>query len=96
MKEYTFEDHLKECLEKDPEFRELWEKGEPKRRRMKFICDVRKKLNLSQKEMTKRCGISQADLSRIENGNANPSLKTLERIADALDCYLDIRLIPKK
>jgi transcriptional regulator, XRE family len=28
-------------------------------------------------------GITQGDISKIENGNANPSLKTLKELADA-------------
>lgn len=42
-------------------------------------------LNLSQEELAKKVGIDQSDLSKIEKGNANPSIKTLSRIANGLN-----------
>ena len=33
------------------------------------------------------------DISRIENGNANPSLKTMKRIASGLGKRLEIRIV---
>lgn len=35
-------------------------------------------------------GIAQGDISKIENGNANPSIKTLDRLADALGKKLKV------
>lgn len=40
--------------------------------------------NLTQKELSQLSGITQADLSKIENGNANPSLNTLLKLAKGL------------
>ena len=40
-------------------------------------------------------GIDQADISKIENGNANPSIKTLTRIASAMNMNLKIEFVPK-
>ena len=37
--------------------------------------------NLTQIELSQLSGITQADLSKIENGNANPSLNTLLKLA---------------
>ena len=42
-------------------------------------------INLSQEELAKKVGIDQSDLSKIEKGNANPSLKMLSRIANGLN-----------
>ena len=41
--------------------------------------------NLTQKQLSELTGIDQADISKIENGNANPSIKTLTRIASAMN-----------
>lgn len=51
--------------------------------------------NLSQAELAKKAGIDQSDLSKIERGVANPSVRTLIKIAEALDCSLSIRFEPK-
>lgn len=47
---------------------------------------------LSQKELSDLTGIDQSDLSRIERGIANPSVNTLNRIAQALDAKLLISI----
>lgn len=52
------------------------------------VCDLvtaaRKASNLTQKQLAQRSGVSQANISKIENGNYHPSLSTMKRIADAL------------
>ena len=40
-----------------------------------------------------RTGINQADISKLENGNANPSIKTLQRLAAALGKTLKIEFV---
>jgi transcriptional regulator with XRE-family HTH domain len=37
-----------------------------------------------QKDLAEKTGIAQGDISKLENGNSNPSLKTLQRIAEGL------------
>ena len=39
---------------------------------------------LSQKEFSKLTGIDQGDISKLENGKLNPTIKQLERISKAL------------
>lgn len=48
------------------------------------IRALRQGIGLSQVEFGERCGFYQTYLSRIENGNANPTLNALEVIANAL------------
>ena len=45
----------------------------------------RAKKRLSQQELAKRAKISRTVLSGIENGEHNPTLDILDRLADALD-----------
>lgn len=49
------------------------------------IKQKRIELHLSQEELAEKIGIDQSDLSKIEKGNANPSLKMLIRIANGLN-----------
>jgi transcriptional regulator with XRE-family HTH domain len=44
----------------------------------------RNKAKLSQKELASRIGISCTRISEIESANGNPTVKTLEKIAAAL------------
>lgn len=41
-------------------------------------------------------GINQADISKIENGTRNPSIRLLQRLADGMDMVLNISFTPKK
>ena len=58
------------------------------------ITAARKARGLTQKELSALTGISQGDISQIEKGTLNPSLKLLRRIAAAMDMKLIINLEP--
>jgi len=51
----------------------------------KAIKTLRDKKGISQSELADKIGLSQTSLSQIETGDKNPSEKTLEKIAKALD-----------
>lgn len=88
---YTFENHLKESL-KDPEFRKEWEDSEVEYQLGRKLIEARIKGNLSQRDLAKRMGTSQAQIARIEGMNGNPSLSFLKRLAVALGGKLQISL----
>lgn len=88
---YTFRDHFKESL-KNPEFRKAWEESEAEYLLSKALIEARIKSKLSQRDLAKRIGTSQAAISRIEGMEGNPSLSFLKRIAHALGTKLQISL----
>ena len=49
-----------------------------------LVISARNAADLTQKQLAQRSGVSQANISKIENGNSHPSLSTLKRIAGAL------------
>ena len=55
--------------------------------------DARTAEGLTQKELSARSGIAQGDISKLESGNANPSLKTLQRLAKAMGKKLKIDFV---
>lgn len=79
---------------KDPDFKKYCEEMEPNSDIAKAIVNARLAQGLTQNELSKLSGISQADISRLESCDMNPSLKTLRRIADALNLRLKIEFIP--
>lgn len=79
----------------DPEFKKEYEKIRPEMDIIRAIVDVRVSNNLTQKELADRTGINQADISKLENGTRNPSLRLLQRLADGMDMVLKIEFIPK-
>lgn len=56
------------------------------------VLAARAKAGISQKELSLLTGIDQSDISKIERGIANPSIKTLERIATALGAKVMITI----
>ena len=56
------------------------------------LCAKRAQLGLSQTEVAARMGTSQSAVARLESGEADLRLSTLERYAAALGQRLDIRL----
>ena len=57
------------------------------------MINARISQNITQKELSKITGITQADISRIENGTRNPSLAMVKRIADGLGMQLRLEFI---
>lgn len=80
----------------NPEFKKEWDALEPEFDIIKAIVDARTSQNLTQKELAEKTGIPQADISRLENGTRNPSLKLLKRLADGLNMDLGIVFVPKR
>ena len=58
------------------------------------MIDARKNSGLTQKELADRTGMAQGDISKLEKGNGNPSLKTLQRLATAMDMKLRLEFLP--
>jgi transcriptional regulator with XRE-family HTH domain len=48
------------------------------------VIELRRKAGLSQRQLAARSGVQQADISRIEAGDANPTLATIAALAYAL------------
>lgn len=53
---------------------------------------ARHQADMTQKELSEKTGIYQADISKIERGIGNPSLSTLQRLAEGLGRKLEIVL----
>lgn len=60
-----------------------------------IIAERRDKLDITQEGLAEKAEISQTHISRIERNKDKPSLKLLERLAQALHCSLYIDLIPE-
>lgn len=50
------------------------------------IKKIRKEKGLTQKELGKLCGMADSAIRRYESGRANPKIKTLIKLAEALNC----------
>ena len=84
---------LKKQLLSDPEVKAEYDALEPEYQFIRDMLACREELSLTQQGLADLTGIDRSDISRIENGNANPSLKTMKRIASGLGKRLEIRIV---
>ncbi len=89
----SFNEYLKEKL-KDPEVKREYDALEPEFAIMQALIDARKASGLTQKQLSEITGIAQADISKLEKGNGNPSLRTLQRLATGMGASLKIEFVP--
>lgn len=60
------------------------------------VSAARAEAGLSQSELAKKTGIDQSDISKIERGVSNPSIQTLNRIAEAMGMRLSLSFVPNE
>ena len=80
---------------KDPAFEQAYVEIQPELNVIRAMIDARMSQNITQKELSERTGIAQAEISKLENGTRNPSIKLLQRLADGMDMVLNITFTPK-
>lgn len=84
-----YSDFRKEALE-DIKVKKEYDELEPEFQIIRALIESRIEKSLSQQDLAKLTGIDRADISKIENANANPTLATLKKLANALDKKLVI------
>ena len=99
----NFNDFLNEQM-KDPEFKAEWDALDPEFSVIEAMLKARKESGLTQKQLSESCfwvkplslrtGIAQTDISKLERGNANPSLRTLQRLAAGMGMKVKIEFVP--
>ena len=91
----NFRETLNERMQ-DPAFRTEWDAQEPERQIMRAIVEGREESGMTQKQLSDITGITQADISRLESGTANPSLRTLKRLAAGMGMALKLEFVPTR
>ena len=91
-KPMTFDEYLAKEME-NPEFKAEWDALEPEFQIIRGIVEGREMNDLTQEQLSAATGINQANISRLENGTANPSLRTLKRLAAGMGMALKIEFV---
>ncbi len=86
---------LKKQILANPEAKAEYEKLAPEYELMRAMIDARLKLNLTQQELANKIGIDRTNISKLENGKLNPSIATLQKIADGMGMKLKLEFVPK-
>ena len=89
----NYREFLKEQLQNEA-FKKEYDALDAEFSIIQAMLDARTAAGLTQKDLATRTGIAQADISRLENGNANPSLRTLQRLAVGMGMKLKLEFVP--
>ena len=85
----NYEKHLKQKLSKDS-FRKSFEKESQRVKLAYEISQLRKRKKMSQNVFAQKMGTTQSVVARMESGKQNFSVGTLSKIAEALECEVEI------
>jgi len=87
---------LKDQWLKDPEVRKEYDALKAEFQIAEEIIRARAKAKITQTELARRIGTKSTAISRLESPNyGRASISILKKVAQALDCDLQIRLVPK-
>lgn len=81
-------------LARDPEYLAAQEELRPLLELADTVLSQRLSRDWSQAELAERVGTRQANISRLESGLANPSVRFLQKVANAFGETLTIELRP--
>lgn len=86
-------DSFKELIKDRKDLKDTVEGFDPVYKLRKKILLLRLDKGLSQEELADKAGMKQSVISRIENGESEPRIETVNRIAKALDRKVKIDLV---
>src|SRR5712692_133159 len=79
---------------KDPKYRKAYDGLEEEFALASTVIDVRNRAGLTQEELARKMGTTQPVIARLEGGRTRPSMRTLERLAQATGSRLIISFEP--
>ncbi|MEQ1715425.1 MAG: helix-turn-helix transcriptional regulator [Hyphomicrobium sp.] len=81
---------------RNPEYRAAYDALEEEFALVASVIEARTRAKLTQEQLAKRMGTTQAVVARLESGRTMPSTRTLERFAKATGTRLRITFEPVK
>ena len=88
----SYKEYKKRALQ-NPEVKVEYDALQPEYDIIQAMIEARVQQNMTQKELSSKTGITQADISRIENGTRNPSLSMVKKLARGLGMQLKLKFI---
>ena len=82
-------DHTITKKMREPAFAAEWDSLEPEEQ-----IEGREERHLTQNQLADATGIHQTNISKLESGTANPSLRTLKRLAAGMGMRLKLEFVP--
>ena len=94
MKPHTLDEHIARQL-KDPEFARAWAEGEGEYQAQRALIQARIDAGMSQRDLSRATGVPQKTISLIETGDTNPTVRTLDKLAEVMGKTLTISFVDK-
>jgi len=88
----NYKEYKEKALAENPELRAEYEALGPQYDIVKEVIAARIEQSMTQAELAERANTKQSNISRFENGNINPSLEFILRLATALGKTVEIKL----
>src|SRR6266511_2987034 len=85
-----------EARQDGPEAEAAFFESQQRHRIGRRLFERRRELGYTQAKLAALSGINQADISKIERAEANPTLDTLSALTTALECTLALQPIPEE
>jgi len=94
FKKVDIKSEIEQLRVSDPHFKEAWDGSQMEYRILEELTKLRKEAGLSQTGLAKKVGSRQQVISRMEKHEDSPTLRTLCKLANALD--VDIQLVRRQ
>lgn len=83
----------------DPDFKKAWEALDDEFAALDALLTARRQAGMTQEQVAAKMGVSQPSLARVEaslgSRRHSPSLEMLRKYAAAVNCKLEIKLVPQ-
>lgn len=79
----TWREHKAELM-KNPKFKETYDALKPEYRLASELIAARLKNKLTQEQLAEKAGVNRTVIARLESGAANPTVATVNRVANVL------------
>ncbi|WP_312281287.1 helix-turn-helix domain-containing protein [Oscillibacter sp.] len=93
FKEISIKSYIDEQRGNDADFKQAWDSSREEYRILGELVKLRKENGFSQTELARHSGLKQQVISRMENRENSPTLRTLCNLLDTLGYQLEI--VPK-
>jgi len=93
MEKDFLDEMIEESTKNNPEFPALIEEARQRRALLNDLAALRSRSRISQETVAKRVKTSQSAIARLEAGNVDPRLSTLQRYAASIGKRVEWTLV---
>ena len=93
MKQDFLDEMIEESTKRNPEFPSLMEEARERRKLLSSLADIRSHSKISQQTIAKRVKTSQSAIARLEAGDVDPRLSTLQRYAASVGKRVEWKIV---